>query len=83
MTRFKVIIERYDSAYFAYPLGVGATISWMGETRALALETLDRAMRDYFGTLSAEDRDVIASEAGEVLDVELSEVTLDVSGARR
>ena len=60
MTQFKVVVERLEDGYVAYPLGLNGVVVGRGETSQAALADVKSAIRFHIESFGQELLDVQA-----------------------
>ena len=60
MTQFKVVVERHEDGYVAYPLGLNGVVVGQGETSQAALADVKSAIRFHIESFGQELLDVQA-----------------------
>lgn|GEM_PF-796282 len=70
MKSFKIIVEKHDDGYTAYPLGVKGVVIGQGDTFDEALESVRSALAFHLETFGAE---ALTDDSDDDLDFELLE----------
>lgn len=73
MERIKIVIERHQDGYVAYPVGVRGVIVGEGETYEEALRDVQSALRFHLETFGP---DSLIGDDGPVLEAFVAEATL-------
>jgi predicted RNase H-like HicB family nuclease len=74
MTRFKIVVEKHEDGYVAYPLGLKGVVVGEGDTYEAALADVKSAIRFHLDTFGA---DAIDADSP-VLDAYLTDAALAV-----
>ncbi len=72
--RFKVVVERHEEGYVAYPLGLRGVVVGEGETFEEALRDVESAIRFHIETFGNQ----VLGDAPEVMEAFLGEATVTV-----
>lgn len=73
MKQVKIIIEKHNDGYVAYPVGVKGVVVGEGDTYEDALKDVQSALKFHIETFGA---DVLDGEDGPVLEAFVAETTV-------
>ncbi|MBF0336419.1 MAG: type II toxin-antitoxin system HicB family antitoxin [Nitrospirae bacterium] len=74
MKQYKIIVERHDDGYVAYPLGIKGTVVGQGDTYDDAVSDVISAIRFHIETFGSEVFDV----EDQVIDAFIDEAFVEV-----
>lgn len=73
MRQVKIIIEKHEDGYVAYPVGIKGVVVGEGNTYEAALHDVQSALKFHLETFGA---DVLEGEEGPVLEAFVAEATV-------
>ena len=74
MKQFKIVVEKHEDGYVAYPLGVNGVVVGQGDTAEDALKDVKSALRFHIETFGQE----VLDNQGSLLDAYVTEADVQV-----
>lgn len=75
MTQFKIIVEKHDDGYVAYPVGLKGVVVGQGDSYGEALADVKSAIQFHVETFG---RDVLETDDSPVLEAFVAEAELAI-----